>query len=110
MERSGETMILEYLYPNFGLASSEDQLAYVTSYRFRRSQDLAKTPPSRRRSSSASRSKIDLSLTEEEKRVMKLLGLKKKDIITLRDFMTEPEESSDDVKLLLDPTYEEEEE
>lgn len=77
-------MRLENLYSNFGLASPEDQAAYISAYRLRRAEDLEKSFARSKKKSTASRSKIDLSLTDEEKRLAKMLGLKQKDMLALR--------------------------
>ena len=78
-------MRLENLYENFGLASPEAQAEYMSAYRFRRSQDLLKEPtwPKPKKKSTKSK-KPKAVLTEEEKVLMKLLGLKKKDMVALR--------------------------
>ena len=80
-------MRLENLYENFGLASPEMQAKYITEYRLRRSEDLAK--PSTYPKSKPKSSKPKLVLTEEEKSLMKLLGLKKKDMVALRSIAEE---------------------
>jgi hypothetical protein len=99
-------MRLENLYLNFGKSTSEQQAEYIAIYRLRRATDLEKTPTSSKKKSSVTRSKIDLSLTDEEKAVMKMLGLKQKDILALRDAVgeSEVEESGD---LFKDSTFEE---
>jgi len=74
-------MRLENLYENFGKASIESQASYMSEYRLRRAEDMTRTPtwPKVKKSSS----KV-LPLTEEEKTIMTLMGLKRKDIIAMR--------------------------
>ena len=99
-------MRLENLYSNFGTASPEEQAAYMSAYRFRRAEDMAKpsTWPKTKKSSGKG-SKIDLSLTDEEKALMKMLGLKQKDMLLLRTSTEEIEEEEDDSTLLNDNTF-----
>lgn len=103
-------MRLETLYLNFGTASPEDQAKYISEYRLRRMQDLEKTPPSKKRSQSAKTTKLEL--TDEEKIVMKMLGLKQKDILALRAtaIEVEEEEVEETGDLFKDSTFDEEEE
>ena len=77
-------MRLENLYPNFGKASPEAQAEYIACYRLHRAEDMAKpsTYPKTKAATKSSRAKI--VLTEEEETLMKLLGLKKKDMTSLR--------------------------
>ena len=96
-------MRLENLYTNFGTSSPEEQAAYISAYRFRRAEDMAK--PSTRRAPGKT-SKIDLSLTSEEKALMKMLGLKKKDMILLRASTEVVEETTNDASILADDTFE----
>lgn len=103
-------MRLENLYPNFGTASPEDQAAFMSAYRFRRAEDMAKpsTWPKTKTKASGKSSIIDLS--EEEKALMKLLGLKRKDMITLKALTETESEEDDSADLLKDSTFNEEEE
>jgi hypothetical protein len=73
-------MRLEQLYTNFGESSPEQQAAYMASYRLRRAQDLEKVPKAKTKAGV----KTSLALTEEEKTIMKILGIKQKDIIAMR--------------------------
>lgn len=99
-------MRLENLYSNFGKSPPEEQEKFVAEYRLRRAQDLAAIPPTTsRKTTSGIKSKIDLS--DEEKAVMKMLGLKQKDILALRASI-EVEEISNDKELFKDDLYEEE--
>ena len=74
-------MRLENLYPNFGTSSPEAQALYVSEYRAKRAEDMEKTPtwPKPKKLSVAKN-----PLTEEEKVLMGLMGLKKKEVIALR--------------------------
>jgi hypothetical protein len=76
-------MRLENLYSNFGLMSPEDQLNFIINYRLRREEDLSTTSISYK-AARIPASKNTITLTEEEKALMKLLGLKKKDIASLK--------------------------
>jgi hypothetical protein len=100
-------MRLENLYENFGLASPETQAAYIASYRLRRAIDLSTTPPTRK-SSPAKDSKFELSLTDEEKALIKILGLKPKDLLALRMEVVE-EETDNGADLFKDKSFEEDE-
>lgn len=100
-------MRLENLYINFGKSPPEEQLKYLAEYRLRRAQDLAAVPPTSK-TKSVIKSKIDVSLSEEEKAIMKKLGLKQKDIAALRASVQE-EVASDDKDLFKDELFEEEE-
>lgn len=78
-------MRLEDLYQNFGKATPAMQAKYISEYRLRRDQDLSKTPtwPKQKKVPTGKR-KPKVVLTPEEKTLMKLLGLKKKDVVALR--------------------------
>jgi hypothetical protein len=106
-------MRLENLYKNFATSSIEEQMLFIRDYRLRRSIDLDK--PSTYKSKSVKTSKIDVSgLTEEEKKIMKLLGLKQKDIVALRAAASKEVGVEDDddaqVELFSDSTFSEDEE
>jgi hypothetical protein len=78
-------MRLENLYPNFGTSSVEDQAASIAAYRLRRAEDMAKSSSRPKRKSTRSTiKKPSVILSEEEKRLMKMLGLKQKDMLLLR--------------------------
>jgi len=102
-------MRLEDLYENFGKASPEAQLEFIAAYRLRRAKDLETIPKAK---SSSSPKKTSLELSEEEKILMAILGLKKKDIIALRDLKEDnnPAEAGSGEDLFKDSTYEEGEE
>ena len=80
-------MRLENLYPNFGKASPDSQAQYIASYRLRRAKDMI-LPPLWPKQKKQSKAKAP-SLTAEEKALMKLLKLKKKDIIEIRSLKNE---------------------
>ena len=98
-------MRLENLYPNFGKACVEEQAAFISAYRLRRAEDMAK-PSTYAKRASVNKSKIDLSLTPEELALMNMLGLKKKDMMLLRASTEIIEESTNDVDLFTDNTFE----
>jgi hypothetical protein len=103
-------MRLENLYENFGTATPERQAEFMSEFRLRRAEELsnpATTSKRRMTTSSVNRSKIDLSVTPEEKALMKLLGLKQKDIAALRAI--EPDEEESGVELFSDQTFAEDE-
>ena len=66
--------------------SSEEQLAYVAEYRLRRAEDMAKPPtwPKPQKKGKGKGKKKAAPLTSEEKVLMDLLGLKKKEVIAMR--------------------------
>jgi len=77
-------MRLENLYSDFGEASPADQALYNSEYRARRAEDMLKQPtwPKPKKQS---KKKIQAApLTSEEEQVMKLLGLKKKEVLAMR--------------------------
>lgn len=97
-------MRLENLYPNFMKLSYEDQIAFITSYRQRRAMDLENvTIKTVARKKSVKDSKIELSA--EEKNLMKMLGLKMKDVEALRDSLKVQETPSNDEELFADNTF-----
>ena len=77
-------MRLENLHHNFGESSPEDQAKYVTDYRARRAEDMAKEPTWPKPKKLTKKRIAALPLTPEEEQVMKLLGLTKKDVIAMR--------------------------
>ncbi|MCC7570649.1 hypothetical protein KO465_04835 [Candidatus Micrarchaeota archaeon] len=96
-------MRLEDLYENFGTASPEAQALYIASYRLLRAKDMEKPAKSFRKKPSSS-TPAKPKLTEKEKAVAKLLGIKQKDIIALRESI---DDDTDDT-VLLDDDYDEE--
>lgn len=110
-------MRLENLYENFGLVSYEKQLDFISLYRLKRAEDLRgpSTYPKRKSTkSTVKRSKIDLSLTDEEKALIKMLGIKQKDILALRAITSTDQNDIDTdtdsgTELLQDSIFSEEE-
>lgn len=81
-------MRLENLYPNFGESSPESQALYVAEYRARRAEDMSKQPTWPKPKKLTKKKIQALPLTPEEEQVMKLMGLKKKDVIAMRNMKT----------------------
>lgn len=77
-------MRLENLYTNFGESSPEAQLLYVTEYRAKRAEDMLKQPTWPKPKKLTKKRIKTLPLTTEEKQIMSLLGLKKKDVLAMR--------------------------
>lgn len=77
-------MKLEELYKDYNDLNQDERLAFIASYRFKRAVDLTHTEEP-----SAKKQGL-LVLTEEEKVMMKLLGLKQKDLKALRALKDEP--------------------
>ena len=83
-------MRLENLYENFGRAAPELQAQYITSYRLRRAEDMDKPPTWPKTKKTAAKSaQAKIVLTDEEQTLIKLLGIKKKDILALRSLTEE---------------------
>jgi hypothetical protein len=100
-------MRLEQLYPDFSSMSPEAQAADLSAYRLRRAQDLSK-PPAEKKSITGKKSQYDLS--DEDKVLMKMLGIRPKDLLALRAATAEPEveeNESDDTDLLKEDTFDE---
>ena len=89
-------MRLENLYENFGLATPEEQARYIINYRLRRAEDLAKpsTWPKQKKTSASKSTKPKIQLSDEEKLMMKLLGIKQSDIASLRALSEEEDEDN----------------
>lgn len=86
-------MRLENLYENFGNASPEEQAQYISEYRLRRAEDLSNTPSyPKTTTKTTNTTKSKIQLTDEEQVLMKLLGVKKKDMIALRALSSDEEE------------------
>ena len=101
-------MKLEQLYENFALAQTSRQQAMIASYRLCRAEDMLKTPSYRKKRVSTAKPKQEL--TEQEKIVMQVLGLKPKDIFALREVTSidvEEESTDDAAELFKDSTFEE---
>ena len=99
-------MRLENLYPNFGQIPPEEQLAYISLYRFKRAEDMSKPATYKRKK--VVKTKVEFS--EEDKALMKLLGLKPKDLLALKESVEEEEQEEETGELFKDSTFEEEEE
>ena len=97
-------MRLENLYTNFATMSPEEQTIFVADYRFRRAEDMDK--PSTYQKKKGKVAKPEFS--EDEKAVMKALGIKPKDFLLLRAAM--PAQAQEDTiinddELLEDKTF-----
>lgn len=80
-------MRLEELYPDFSTALPEVQLHLVARYRQRRAEDMAKPNTYKVKKKKKPKKKavnLATQLTENEKVLMKTLGLKKKQILAMR--------------------------
>lgn len=99
-------MRLEGLYQDFSRMSPEEQASFISSYRLRRATELASTTPLKL---PAAKIKTKVELSDEEKAIMKLLGLKQKDVLALRNNnVTEPvEDDKEAANLFKDDTFEE---
>lgn len=75
-------MKLEEMYPNYLFLPLEGQIAFIASYRLRRMEDMANVPQERTRKVKET-SKIDI-LTDDEKKVLKKMGISLKDYSGLR--------------------------
>ena len=98
-------MKLHQLYENFGEATPEKQQEYIAAYRLRRAQDMEKPSTFKKKRASVSTTPKPV-LSEEEKMLAKLLGLKQKDILALRNVAEVEETVSGDEELLTDSTFE----
>lgn len=85
-------MRLEDLYKDYDSLSQDERLSFVANYRQQRSCDIQKTETKSKVRTPA------VILTEEEKVLMKLLGIKMKDIQALKAIQIEQstEESSEE--------------
>lgn len=85
-------MRLEHLYEDFVLMDEAKQLQFIQDYRVRRQSDLSSVVKSSRVTSK-------IGITEEERVIMKVLGLKMKDIVALRkaNIVEEPEDNGGDL-------------
>lgn len=108
-------MRLETLYPNFLLQPPEAQAQHIALYRAKRAVDFEITliKKGKKRTVGSSETSKNV-LSEEEKSLMLLLGLKQKDMIALRalkeDIVVEEDTEADIILLQEDITLEEEEE
>lgn len=99
-------MRLEDLYTNFGKSSPEEQAKFVAAYRLKRAIDL-ETPVKSKQKTTVAKQSIELS--EAELTLMKMLGLKKKDMLALRTEASTDngEESGTGEDLFKDDTFDE---
>ena len=101
-------MLLSQLYKNFGKSSPEEQAEFISQYRLRRATDLEITPTIRGRKPTTGTVVKKLVLSEEEKLLMKLLGLKQKDVMAMRELKASIDEAeANDTALLNDSAFEE---
>lgn len=96
-------MRLEQMFCNFGESPPEKQAEFMAAYRLRRASDLATIPSTKK----SSIKKPSLELTDEDKALMKKLGLKQKDIIALREAASDTIEDNTSAELFKEDTYEE---
>jgi hypothetical protein len=72
-------MKLYELFPNFIKLSSLERMKFLRSYRAKRAMELENNIKNKRKSK--------LSLTQEEKDLMKSLGIKQKDLALLKEIL-----------------------
>lgn len=83
-------MKLEEMYTDYNSLGQDERLFFVIQYRQRRAFDLSKVEEKK-----SSKKQGSLLVSEEEKVLMKLLGIKAKDIIAFRALKElEPTEES----------------
>ncbi len=101
-------MKLYELYPKFESLSDEDRCKFVAQYRKQRSLDLTKTSKDKSKKEKESIT----AFSNEEKLMMKLLGLKAKDLRALKamkleqEVDIEPQSSADEDAVLFDENLE----
>lgn len=95
-------MRLQDLYKNFGESSPEEQLEFIRSYRLKRAKDLEEI----QKVKESKTQKEGVELSSEEKALMKMLGLRQKDLKSLHSATTEVSEEVNDEKLFADDTFE----
>lgn len=106
-------MQLGQLYENFGTSSPEIQAKFISEYRLRRAEDMAKPSTLGKKTTKAKATKTPvLALSAEEKALMKMLGIRQKDVLALRAVTTPQVESvvveeDEGTDLLNDSTFEE---
>jgi hypothetical protein len=102
-------MQLSQLYKNFATSTQEEQEEFISLYRRKRAVDLSSSTPTQRKKTPAGVSiSTKLALSEEEKLLMKMLGLKQKDILAMRTAkIGEDEVNEDESVLLKDSTFDE---
>ena len=102
-------MQLGQLYKNFGTSSPEEQAEFMSVYRLKRASDLSSSPTVQKKRSITGNgaSSLKLALSEEEKLLMKMLGLKQKDILAARSKKSEEEDVEENgAELLQESTFE----
>jgi hypothetical protein len=102
-------MQLRQLYKNFGESSPEEQAEFMSAYRLKRASDLGSAPTAqKKRLTTVTSAALKLSFSEEEKILMKMLGLKQKDILATRQTsLLEEESKENEVDLLKDSVFDE---
>lgn len=102
-------MQLGQLYKNFGTSSPEEQAEFMSAYRLKRASDLDGSPgPQKKRATKGTSPASKITLSEEEKLLVKMLGLKQKDILAMRQTsIAEVESLESEADLLKDPTFDE---
>lgn len=102
-------MRLEDLYTDFSALDAAKQLEFVAAYRLRRATDLETVPIKTIARSAPARAKTKVVLSSEEKALLKMLGIKQKDIAVLKAAAVEDKEDEETASALFkDDTYEEE--
>lgn len=105
-------MRLEDLFTNFGRSSIEDQTKFIAEYRLRRAKDLDSIQSGVKPKTNSSKTTSKVELSAEEKALMKMLGIKQKDVAALRALsqIAEPESDIDSTgEIFKDDSFEEEE-
>ena len=106
-------MQLGQLYKNFGTSSPEEQAEFMSAYRLKRASDLNGSPgPQKKRTTKGTTKGTNpaskITLSEEEKLLVKMLGLKQKDILATRQTsLLEEESKENEVDLLKDSVFDE---
>jgi hypothetical protein len=93
------------MFPNFGESPPVQQAEFIAAYRLRRASDLATIPSTKK----SNVKKPSLELTDEDKALMKKLGLKQKDIMALREAASDEVEDTTAAELFKEDTFEEDE-
>lgn len=104
-------MQLGQLYKNFGTSSPEEQAEFMSAYRLKRASDLDGSPgPQKKRATKGTTKGTNpaskITLSEEEKLLVKMLGIKQKDILAMRQTsIAEIESLESEADLLKDSTF-----
>ena len=101
-------MQLKDLYKNFGTSTPEEQAEFISQYRLKRASELESiSTVQKRKPTTRTSAKAKLTLSEEEKLLMKMLGLKQKDILAARSKKSEEEDAEENgAELLQESTFE----